>query len=49
MFIYDGTEAVGYKALTGKFKAVYLILKPVSIYNVVSLYRNNLLFIEFSY
>ena len=49
LFIYDGTKAVGYKALTGKFKAVYLIFKPVSIYNIISLYYSNLLFVKLSY
>ena len=46
--VYDGTTAVGYKALTGKLKAVLLVLKPVSIYDVVSLYRSSLLPVELS-
>ena len=45
--VYDGTGAVGYEALTGKFKAVYLIFRPVSIYDVVSLYRSDLLSVKF--
>ena len=48
LFVYDITKVVGYKALTGKFKAVYLILRPVGIYNVVNLYYSNLLFVKFS-
>ena len=46
LFVYDSTVTVGYKALTGKFKAVYLVFEPVSIYDVVNLYRSNLLFIK---
>ena len=45
MFIYDGTVTVGYKALTGKFKAVLLVLKPVYIYEEVVLYYTELLVI----
>ena len=48
LFIYDGTGAVGYVALPSKLKAVYLVLKPISIYDVVSLYCNNLLSVKFS-
>ena len=48
LFVYDSIIAVGYKVLIGKLKAVYLVFKPVSIYNVVGLYRSNLLFIELS-
>ena len=46
--IYDYTVAVRYKALTGKLKAVYLVLKPVSIYNIVNLYRSDLLSVKLS-
>ena len=46
--MYDNTVAVGYKALIGKLKAIYLVLKPVSIYNIVGLYYSNLLFIKLS-
>ena len=44
--IYNGTVAVGYKALTGKLKAVYLILEPVSIYDGVISYYTKLLFVK---
>ena len=44
--IYDGIVTVDYKALTGKLKAVYLVFGPVNIYDVVSLYRSNLLSVK---
>ena len=46
LFVYDGIVTVGYKALTGKFKAVYLVFKPVSIYNNIVLYYIKLLFVK---
>ena len=46
--MYDNIVTVRYKALTDKLKPVYLILKLISIYDVVSLYRSNLLSVELS-
>ena len=46
--MYDGTVTVGYEALTGKLKVIYLVLKPVGIYDIVSLYCNDLLSVELS-
>ena len=48
LFMYNGTVVVNYEALTGKLKAVYLVFKPVGVYNVVGLYCSNLLSVELS-
>ena len=49
LFIYNGSVTVGYKALTSKFKAVYFIFKPISIYNGIILYYTKLLFVKRRY
>ena len=43
LFVYNGTVTVSYEALTGKLKAVYLVLKSVYIYDEVVLYYTELL------